>query len=84
MSQTKVYLHTDSWWSRPACAWSVIGRHQEGASLPDQARACFHAGAASRSFTSTAVHVVTNNARQMVRVERTPKAKVGLTCPVPL
>lgn len=45
--------------------------------VPDQARARCYAGAASRSFTSTAVHVVTSNARQMVRVERTPKAKVG-------
>ena len=33
------------------------------------------AGAASRSFTSTAVNVVTSNARTMVRVERRPKAK---------
>ena len=36
------------------------------------------AGAASRSFTSTAVNVTTANKRQMVRVERTPKAKAYL------
>ena len=33
------------------------------------------AGAASRSFTSTAVNVVTKNARQRVRVERNPSKK---------
>ncbi|BDA49532.1 Peptidyl-prolyl cis-trans isomerase-like 2 [Coccomyxa sp. Obi] len=32
-------------------------------------------GAASRSFTSTAVNVTTQNARSMVRVERCPKKK---------
>ena len=36
------------------------------------------AGAASRSFTSTAVNVVTSNSRTMVRVERRPKAKAYL------
>lgn len=39
---------------------------------------CPAAGAASRSFTSTAVNVTTQNRRQMVRVERTPKAKAYL------
>lgn len=34
-----------------------------------------HAGAASRSFTSTAVKVVTRNERQKVRVERNPSKK---------
>lgn len=33
------------------------------------------AGAASRSFTSTAVNVVTRNERQKVRVERNPSKK---------
>lgn len=33
------------------------------------------AGAASRSFTSTAVKVVTRNERQKVRVERNPSKK---------
>ena len=33
------------------------------------------AGAASRSFTSTAVNVVTKNTRQRVRVERNPSKK---------
>ena len=33
------------------------------------------AGAASRSFTSTAVNVQTKNARTMVRIERHPKKK---------
>lgn len=36
------------------------------------------AGAAARSFTSTAVNPTTRNARQMVRVERHPKAKAYL------
>lgn len=35
-------------------------------------------GAASRSFTSTAVNVTTANKRKMIRVERTPKAKAYL------
>ena len=35
-------------------------------------------GAASRSFTSTAVNVVTKNERKMIRVERHPKAKAYL------
>jgi len=34
-----------------------------------------HAGAASRSFTSTAVNVQTKNARTLVRIERHPKKK---------
>ena len=36
---------------------------------------CLCAGAASRSFTSTAVNVVTRNERQKVRVERNPTKK---------
>ena len=36
---------------------------------------CLSAGAASRSFTSTAVNVVTRNERQKVRVERNPTKK---------
>jgi len=36
---------------------------------------CCCAGAASRSFTSTAVNVVTRNERQKVRVERNPTKK---------
>lgn len=35
----------------------------------------FRVGAASRSFTSTAVNVVTRNERQKVRVERNPTKK---------
>ena len=36
---------------------------------------CMCVGAASRSFTSTAVNVVTRNERQKVRVERNPTKK---------
>ena len=36
---------------------------------------CYCTGAASRSFTSTAVNVVTRNERQKVRVERNPTKK---------
>jgi len=36
---------------------------------------CCCTGAASRSFTSTAVNVVTRNERQKVRVERNPNKK---------
>lgn len=36
---------------------------------------CVCVGAASRSFTSTAVNVVTRNERQKVRVERNPSKK---------
>ena len=36
---------------------------------------CLCVGAASRSFTSTAVNVVTRNERQKVRVERNPTKK---------
>ena len=36
---------------------------------------CLGTGAASRSFTSTAVNVVTRNERQKVRVERNPTKK---------
>ena len=44
--------------------------------MPQSAHDCMHcAGAASRSFTSTAVNVQTKNARTMVRVERHPKKK---------
>ena len=51
----------------------LISRQQLGLS---QQRFC--PGAASRSFTSTAVNVVTKNERKMIRVERHPKAKAYL------
>lgn len=60
---------------------SILSRCHQAAMLRAGAqistvRQC--AGAASRSFTSTAVNVTTANKRKMIRVERTPKAKAYL------
>ena len=65
---------------RSSCTWAQLHL-----SICQQPRTCNTsptsppaAGAASRSFTSTAVPVVTRNERRMVRVERHPKAKAYL------
>lgn len=56
-----------------SASWACAGVLRHTTSRLQQAPS--PAGAASRSFTSTAVNVVTKNTRQRVRVERNPSKK---------